>query len=328
MFLKSCKSYVNPWTVTGSLAALTASIVFAVPAVQSQGTATVKIDGSSTVYPITEAVAEEFQTSKKGAVRVTVGVSGTGGGFEKFCSTNASVRTDISNASRPIKPEEQQKCKAVGIEYIELPIALDGITVVVHPNNRAVTDLSTAELKKIWSASSQGSVTKWNQIRSSLPNTPFKLFGPGADSGTFDYFNEEILGKGTKSRTDYTPSENDNTLVQGVASNTNALGYFGYSYYVENKTKVKAVKINGVLPTDTTINNGTYKPLSRPVYIYVNKAATNKPEVKDFVNFYLNNAPRLVKEVRYIPLPTADYTKVKTRFANRQVGRVPLRAGL
>lgn len=312
------------WKLAGILAVVSATVALSVPVVKSQSPATVKIDGSSTVYPITEAVAEEFQKARGGSVRVTVGVSGTGGGFEKFCSG----QTDISNASRPIKPEEEQKCKAAGINYIELPVAYDGITIVVNPQNNWVDNVTVAELKKMWESAAQGKINNWSQVRSGWPNAPLKLFGPGADSGTFDYFNEEILGKDIKSRSDYTPSEDDNVLVQGVARDKNALGYFGFEYYQTNKGKLKALKVNGIAPSAETINNGTYRPLSRPLYIYVSTKAVDRAEIKAFVEYYLTNAPKLVKEVGSVALPQADYAKAMQRFQSRQAGRVPLRAGL
>ncbi len=316
----------NTITFFSILTTVAATITLAGSAVRSQNRPTVKIDGSSTVFPITEAVAEEFQ--KANSARVTVGVSGTGGGFEKFCSNNASVRTDISNASRPIKKEEQDACKASGVEYIELPVAYDAVSIVVDKSN-PVNDITVAELKKMWEKKSQQEgVKKWNQVRSGWPDKEFKLYGPGLDSGTYDYFAETILGKGNDIRSDFTPSEDDNVLVRGVVGNPVALGYFGLAYYEENASKLKALKVNGVLPSATTVNNGTYTPLSRPIYIYVNKASANKPEVKAFVDFYLNKAPGLVREVGYVALPTADYNSAKTRFANRQTGRVPLRSGL
>jgi phosphate transport system substrate-binding protein len=272
----------------------------------------IKIDGSSTVYPITEAVAEEFQAAQK--VKVTVGESGTGGGFKKFCRGE----TDISDASRPISQKEMDACK-------ELPIAYDALTVVVNSKNDFVKSLSAEELKKIWAPGS--SVKNWNQVNSAYPNQTMSLFGPGTASGTFDYFTEAINGKAKSSRSDYTPSEDDNVLVQGVASNTGGLGYFGYAYYAENKDKLRAVPIvakagsPAVLPSPETVMNGTYQPLSRPLFIYVNAtAAAFKPEVKAFVNYYLENAPKLVKEVKYVPLPTEDYTAVKAHFKAMKPG--------
>lgn len=272
---------------------------------------TIEIDGSSTVYPITEAVAEEF-TKKNPGVRVNVGISGTGGGFQRF----ANNETDISDASRRIKQSEADLATANGIQWIELEVAIDGLTVVVHPSNTWATCLTTAELKEIWEPNSQGAgdITRWNQItgrETEFPDQPIALYGPGTDSGTFDYFTEEIVGTVDSSRSDYTASEDDNVLVQGVAGNQNSLGYFGYAYYVTNKDKVKVVQIdsgNGcVEPTDQTINAGQYTPLSRPLYIYVKTASMSKPEVKAFVNFYLEQAETLVREVGYTSLPTADY---------------------
>ena len=273
----------------------------------------VKIDGSSTVYPISEAVAEEFQ--KKTGVKVTVGESGTGGGFKKFCRGE----TDISDASRPISQKEMDACKEAGIQYIELPVAYDALTVVVNSKNAWVKSFTVEELKKIWAPGS--SVKNWNQVNPAYPNQPLQLFGPGTASGTFDYFTEAINGKAKSSRSDYTPSEDDNVLVTGVAGNPGSLGYFGYAYYEENKDKLRAIPIiakgttTPVLPSPEAVMNGTYQPLSRPLFIYVNAtAAAFRPEVKAFVNFYLENAPKLVKEVKYVPLPTDDYAAVTEHF--------------
>ena len=311
------------------IATVAATITLAVPVVKSQSPSIIKIDGSSTVYPITEAVAEEFQKARSGAVRVTVGISGTGGGFKKFCAGE----TVISDASRPIKESEQEKCKAEGIEYIELPVAYDALTVVVNPENTWANSMTVEELKKMWEPSAQGKIKRWSQVRNSWPNEGLKLYGPGSDSGTFDYFTEEIVGKSGDSRADFTASEDDNVLVQGVAEDKGAIGYFGFAYYEANKNRLKAVAIDGgdgpVLPSAETVNNGTYKPLSRPIYIYVNaKAVKERPELKDFVEFYIDNAPKLVAEVAYVPLPAADYEKALTRLKNGDTGRVPLRAGL
>lgn len=273
----------------------------------------IKIDGSSTVYPITEAVAEEFQKSQK--VKVTVGESGTGGGFKKFCRGE----TDISNASRPISQKEMDACKEAGIQFIELPVAFDALTVAVNDKNDWVKTLTVEELKKIWQPGS--TVKNWKQVNSAFPDKPLSLYGPGTASGTFDYFTEAINGKSKASRTDYTPSEDDNVLVQGVSGNVGGMAYFGLAYYEENKDKLRAVAIAdkagkpGVLPSPETVKDGTYQPLSRPIFIYVNAtAAAFKPEVKAFVNFYLENAPQLVKEVKYVPLTTEDYAAVKTHF--------------
>ena len=313
-----------------TVAALVAATVgLAVPAVQSQNRSRIKIDGSSTVFPITEAVAEEFMAETRGRVQITVGISGTGGGFKKFCSNNPSVRTHISDASRPMKQKEQDMCKAQGIEYIELPVAYDAITIVINRNNSWAESMTTDELKKMWDSTGQGRVTRWNQVNPSWPNARLNLYGPGADSGTFDYFNEVIIGKGNSSRGDYTASEDDNVLVQGVANDRNALGYFGLAYYLENKDKIRAVAVNGVLPSPYTVNNGKYTPLSRPIFIYVNKdAADNNPAVKRFVEYYLQNAKQYVSEVGYVPLSQADYRMALQRFQNRETGRISLREGL
>jgi phosphate transport system substrate-binding protein len=279
----------------------------------------IKIDGSSTVYPITEAVAEEFQKETK--IKVTVGESGTGGGFKKFCRGE----TDISDASRPILKKEMDACKEAGVQYIELPVAYDGLTVVVNTKNDWVKSITVDELKKIWSSGS--SVKKWNQVNPAYPDKPLALFGPGTASGTFDYFTEAINGKAKSSRSDYTPSEDDNVLVQGVSSNQNAMGYFGLAYYEENKDKLRALPIvakagaPGVLPSVETVKDGSYQPLSRPLFIYVNAtSAAFKPEVKAFINFYLKHAPELVKEVKYVPLPDEDYVAVTEHFKALKAG--------
>lgn len=265
---------------------------------------TVKIDGSSTVFPITEAVGEEFQNQYPG-VRVTVGLSGTGGGFKKF----VVGETDISNASREIEPDEAAQAKANGITYIKLKVAYDGLSVVVNPANKFVKNLTVEELKRVWADSK---VKTWQDIRPDWPNEKIKLFGPGTDSGTFDYFTQAINGQEGVSRSDYTASENDNVLVQGVAGEKNALGYFGYAYYVENKDKLKLVAVNGVYPNPKTIRTGTYKPLSRPLFIYVNEKALKRPEVKRFVQFYLQNGASLASQVGYIPLPEKEYRQELT----------------
>lgn len=279
----------------------------------------IKIDGSSTVYPITEAMAEEFQKVQK--VKVTVGESGTGGGFKKFCRGE----TDISDASRPISQKEMDACKEAGIQYIELPIAYDALTVVVNSKNDWVKSLSVDDLKKMWEPKS--SVKNWKQVNATYPDKALALYGPGTASGTFDYFTEAINGKSKASRTDYTPSEDDNVLVQGVSGNVGGLAYFGYAYYEENKDKLRAIPISAktgspaVMPSPETVKDGTYQPLARPIFIYVNAtAAAFKPEVKAFVNFYLENAPKLVAEVKYVPLPSEDYTAVKEHFKAMKPG--------
>ncbi|SEP04052.1 PstS family phosphate ABC transporter substrate-binding protein [Nitrosovibrio sp. Nv6] len=282
----------------------------------------VKIDGSSTVYPITEAVAEDFQNAKRGAVKVTVGISGTGGGFKKFCRGE----TDIANASRPILQKEMDECKKAGVQYVEMPVAFDALTVVVNPRNSWSPTITVAELKKIWEPAAQGNITKWSQVNPAWPDESLKLYGAGADSGTFDYFTEAIVGKAKSSRGDFTASEDDNVLVQGVASDKNALGFFGYAYYVENQKKVKAVAVDGgkgpVLPSAKTVEDGTYQPLSRPIFIYVNIKSAERPEIRQFVDFYMKNAPALVKEVKFFPLPAQAYTTNLEHLDNKKVGTV------
>ncbi|MBD2185749.1 PstS family phosphate ABC transporter substrate-binding protein [Planktothrix sp. FACHB-1355] len=318
MVVHKRKFKLNRFTTIAAMAVAATTIGVSVSSVKSQSPALIKIDGSSTVYPVTAAVAEEFQRSKGNAVRVTVGISGTGGGFKKFCRGE----TDVSNASRPILAEELQACRAAGVQFIELPVAYDALTVVVNPQNNWATNISVAELKKMWEPASQGSVTKWNQVRQGWPNAPLKLFGPGADSGTFDYFTEAVVGKSKSSRGDYTASEDDNVLVQGVSRDRSALGYFGYAYYEANRSRLKAVAVNGVLPSRQTVENGSYKPLSRPIFIYVNAKAAQRGEVRDFVSFYMSNAPRLVPAVKYVPLPAQAYTIASQHFQNRKLGTV------
>lgn len=267
-------------------------------------TGTIAIDGSSTVFPITEAIAEEFNGTYP-EVRVPIGVSGTGGGFKKFIAGE----TDISNASRPIKDEEAQAAAANGIEYIEMTIAYDGLSVLVNPANDWVESLTVEELKMMWSPDS--TVKTWSDIRSEWPNEEIKFYAPGTDSGTFDYFTEEINGESGAIRPDFTASEDDNVLVQGIAGDKNAIGFFGYSYYEENQDKLKLVAIdNGsgpVAPDFDTIQNGSYSPLSRPIFIYINKAALEKPEVVEFVTFFNTVAEEIIPEVGYVALPSADY---------------------
>ena len=266
----------------------------------------IRIDGSSTVFPVTEAVAEDFQRAKR--IRVTVGISGTGGGFKKFCRGE----TDISNASRPILKAEMDACRKAGIEYFELPVAFDALTVVVNPKNNFIKQLTIAEMKKIWEPAAQGKVTRWNQVNPAWPDQPMKLFGPGADSGTFDYFTEAVVGKSKSSRGDFTASEDDNVLVQGVSRDINGLGYFGYAYYLENKDKLKAVPIvndkgQPVEPSVDSVVKGRYTPLARPIFMYVNAKSIGKPELREFVEFYLKNASQLATEVKYVPLPDEAY---------------------
>lgn len=282
----------------------------------------IKIDGSSTVFPITEAVAEDFQIAKRGAIRVTVGISGTGGGFKKFCRNEI----DIVNASRPITQLEMEVCKQEGVQFIEMPIAFDALTVVVNPKNTWSKTITVDELKKIWEPGAQGKIISWNQINPAWPDKKIKLYGPGADSGTFEYFTEAIVGKAKSSRGDFTASEDDNVLVQGVASDIYALGFFGFAYYIENSKKINAVAIDsgngGVIPSAATVENNSYKPLSRPVFIYVNAKSTEKPEVNEFVNFYMKNAPELVTEVKYFPLSKEVYNLNIEHLTKKKVGTV------
>ena len=283
----------------------------------------VKIDGSSTVYPITEAVAEDFQKAKKNAVKVTVGISGTGGGFKKFCRGEI----DVSDASRPILKAEMEACKQAGIQYYELPVAFDAITVVVNPKS-FLKDISVEQLKAMWEPAAQGKVSKWNQINPAWPDAPIKLFGPGADSGTFDYFTEAVVGKAKSSRGDYTASEDDNVLVQGISRDVNAIGYFGYAYYAENTGKLKALPIvnpktgKAIEPSAANVVNGSYQPMSRPIFIYVKVKSLDKPEVKEFIEFYMKHGAELTKEVKYVPLPAAGYTGNIEHMNKKKYGTV------
>lgn len=273
----------------------------------------VKIDGSSTVYPITEAIAEEYRTEQPN-VRVTVGVSGTGGGFGKFSRNEIA----INNASRPIKESEIAECEENNVGFIELSVAYDGLAVVVSKENDWAESLTVEELKRIWEPAAQGKLTHWNQIRPEWPNAPINLYGPGIASGTYDYFTEVIVGKSGSSRGDYTASEDDNVLVQGVSGDKNALGFFGLAYFEENQEKLKLVGVddgNGVvLPSYETVKDGSYTPLSRPVFIYVNSQAAKDEAVVDFVGFYLETAGELVQDVGYIALPEADYENQRKKF--------------
>ena len=296
------------------------------PAGGTAAPSVIAIDGSSTVFPIGEAVAEEFQRANAGA-RVTVGTSGTGGGFEKFCRGE----TDMSNASRPIKATEAAKCQAAGIAFIELPVAYDGLSVIVHPKNTWTTSMTTAELKKLWQPEAQGAVMRWSDVRAGWPNTEIHLYGPGTDSGTFDYFTEAIVGKAQSSRGDFTASEDDNVLVQGVSGDENALGYFGFAYYEENKDRLKLVPIddenpaNGagpILPSQETVRDGTYSPLSRPMFIYVSKAKLTRPEVKAFIDFMLANGGALIRDVGYVPLSDPEQNLVRARWAAGTTGSI------
>ncbi|GAB1414034.1 PstS family phosphate ABC transporter substrate-binding protein [Candidatus Desulfobacillus denitrificans] len=283
----------------------------------------VRIDGSSTVYPITEAVAEEFQKAEKNAVKVTVGISGTGGGFKKFCRGEI----DIADASRPILKKEMEACAAAGIRYFELPVAFDALTVVINPKNAFIKQMTVEELKKLWEPGAQGKVTRWNQVNPAWPDAPIKLFGAGSDSGTFDYFTEAVVGKAKSSRGDYTASEDDNVLVQGVTQDANALGYFGYAYYAENTGKLKAVPVvnpkgKAVVPSMDNVINGSYEPLSRPIFIYVSEKGWQRAEVKKFVEFYMKHGAKLSKEVKYVPLPEKAYTGNLDHLTKGKLGTV------
>lgn len=300
---------------------------------------TIKIDGSSTVFPITEAAAEEFQNSKKGKIKVTVGISGTGGGFKKFCRGE----TDVQNASRPIQgpsPElkakgersEIENCTAQSVKFIELPVAFDAMAIVANPANDWLSEITIDELKKMWEPEAQGKIMSWDQVNPKWPKLPLKLFGAGSDSGTFDYFTEAVMGKSKKSRGDYGASEDDNSLVQGVTKDKGALGYIPYAYYDSNKAKLKLIGVIGgdkspkknvaVLPSEKTVLDGTYYPLSRPIFIYVSEKSLQKPEVAEFAKFYLAQAPKLVREVKYVPLPDAAYKIGQNHLDKKKVGSV------
>jgi len=304
------------------------SAVVLLAGLHAKAQTTIKVDGSSTVFPITEAMAEEFQAAQKNKVRVTVGISGTGGGFKKFCRGE----TDIQDASRPIQTTELEACKAAGIRFIELPIAYDATVVIVNPKNDWLKEVKVEDLKTMWAPEAQGKITTWKQVNPAWPNEKLKLFGAGSDSGTFDYFTEAIVGKAKSSRGDYTASEDDNTLVTGVSNDKYALGYIPLAYYEENKTKLKAVALIGgdkapakgkaVLPSKETVENGTYFPLSRPIFIYVNEASLKKTEVQDFVKFYIQNSERLVPQVKYVALPKKAYEIGLEHLSKKKLGTV------
>jgi phosphate transport system substrate-binding protein len=289
-------------------------------------TKTIAIDGSSTVFPVQEAIAEEFQKAKKGQVRVTVGISGTGGGFKKFCRGE----TDITNGSRPILKEEIEACRSAGIDYYELPLAFDALTVAVSPKNTFVGEcITVADLKKIWEPAAQGKVQAWADVKQGWPRQPLKLYGAGSDSGTFDYFTEAIVGKAKASRGDFTASEDDNVLVQGIENDPNALGYIPFAYYAPHADKMKALGIDWgkgqgcVKPSLENVLAGNYNPLSRPLFIYVSKkAADTKPEVREFVEFALTKGVPLIKEVKYLQLPDRAYQLALKRFKDGKTGTV------
>ena len=292
------------WNVSALLSGLLAAVLLLAACGEAGESRTIEIDGSSTVFPVSEAVAEEFGKMHPD-VRVNVGVSGTGGGFKRF----TTGETDISDASRPIKETEATAAAENGIEYIQLKVGTDGLSVMVNPRNDFAACLTTAELKAIWEPGS--TIDNWSQVRAGFPDRPLRLYGPDSDSGTFDYFTEEINGEAQASRSDYTASADDNVLVTGIGGDRNALGYFGYAYYAENADKLKLVAIDAgegcVTPTASTIEDGSYQPLSRPMFIYVSKKSLERAEMKAFVEFYLENARALVQEVGYVPLPAESY---------------------
>lgn len=313
--------------VNATAMALAGALLISSPSIAlAQSEPVIKVDGSSTVFPITEAVAEEFQKSKAGKVRVTVGISGTGGGFKKFCRGE----TDVQDASRPITKGEMETCRAANIKYFELPIGFDAMAIVVHPKNDWIKTANIAELKKMWEPEAQGKVMKWKDVNPAWPDQPLKLFGAGSDSGTFDYFTEAVVGKAKSSRGDYTASEDDNTLVQGVANDKFALAYMPYSYYEENKKKLKLLAVDGgdkapkkntaVLPSTKTVEDGTYFPLSRPIFIYVSETSAKRPEVMEFANFYLTNGPKLVPQAKYVALPKKAYDTATEHLKKGRVG--------
>ncbi len=289
----------------------------------SEGTTSIGLDGSSTVYPISEAVAEEFQQANPN-VRVTIGISGTGGGFQRFCRGE----TDISNASRPIRPSEIEACQQAGIEYIEIPVAYDGLAVVVNPTNTWATSITVDELKRLWAPDAQSTIVRWSQVRASWPDRDIRLFGAGVDSGTYDYFTEATVGKEGASRGDFTSSEDDNVLVQGISSDELALGFLPLAYVEANLSRLKFVPVddgisdNGdgpITPTPETVRNGTYQPLSRPLFIYVSRNAAERPEVQRFVDAYFTSSD-LMQEVGYVELTPEIYDLARKHFAERRVG--------
>lgn len=309
-----------------NLLPLTLSLLL--PGVSYSQTPVIRIDGSSTVFPITEAMAEDFQTSVRGKIRVTVGVSGTGGGFKKFCRGE----TDIQDASRPIQKSELEACRAKGVRFIELPIAFDATVIVVNAKNDWLEQISVDELKKIWAPSAQGKIKKWSDINPTWPNQKMNLYGPGSDSGTFDYFTEAIVGKSRSSRGDYTASQDHNVTVTGVVQDRGALGYIPLAYLEESKGKLKALGLaasgaasgnnKAVWPSRETVESGAYFPLSRPIFIYINEASLGKEWVKQFANFYLKQALRIVPEVKYVPLPGKAYELGQERLRNKKLGTV------
>ena len=310
-------------TITAFTLAIAIPLASCSGEVSSEQNPPIKIDGSSTVYPITQAIAEDFNANKANDSDIDVDFSGTGGGFKKFCSG----QTDISNASRPISSAEMAACKAAGVAYIELPIAFDALTVVANPANNWLESISVDELAKIWAPAAEKTVTRWNQVDAALPDRPLNLYGPGKDSGTYDYFTEAVVGESGASRSDYLASEDDTIIVQGVKQDPNALGYLGLSYYEANQDELKAVAVdsgNGaVRPSRATVEAGEYQPLSRPLFIYVNSSAAQKnTALKKFVEFYLEQAPEVISQVGYVPLPEDGYQLTQIHFQRGKVGTV------
>ena len=302
---------------------LATALVTVASSITAQETQSIKIDGSSTVYPITQKIVEDYQSNKKQPAEIKVDFSGTGGGFDKFCRGE----TDISNASRPIQLDEMEACNNSEVRYIELPIAFDALTVVVNPQNDWLKNITVQELERIWSPNAEGKITNWQQVRPSFPNEPLNLYAPGQESGTFDYFTEAIVGESGASRRDITSSEDDDVLVQGVRQDPNGLGYFGLAYYEQHADEIKAIAIdNGrgaILPSVATVEQAQYQPLSRPLFIYVNAASAQKnPDLRQFIDFYLAQAPELVTEVGYVPLPEEAYQIDKVTFHRGEVGTV------
>jgi phosphate transport system substrate-binding protein len=305
-----------------STAAALAGVVGVSTAWAQAAPPTVRVDGSSTVFPLSEAVAEEFQRAKRGAVRVTVGTSGTGGGFRSFCRGEL----DVTGASRPARPAEIEACRAAGVRFIELPVAFDALTVAVHRDNTWARQLTVQQLRTIWEPAATGRITNWRQIDPAFPDLALTLFGPGTASGTFDYFTEAINGRSGQSRTDFMASEDDNVIVMGVARDRGALGYFGMSYYLANQGRLRAVSIvpaaggAAVAPTMENVIAGTYQPLARPLFIYVSERSLQRPEVRQFAEFYLTNGARLAREVGYVPLPAEAYTIGAAHLRDNRVG--------
>ena len=315
----------SQWPSSRLASGLVGLLALAIVAVGCGGgtTESVSVDGSSTVFPLTEAVAEEFMEDTQGA-RVNVGVSGTGGGFSKFLRGDIA----INDASRPISPEEIEKAAQNGVEYIEIPIAYDGLAVVVHPENDWVECVTAGELEELWAPNS--SIDRWSQLRDDFPDRPIDLYGPGTASGTYDYFTEAIVGEAEASRSDFTASEDDNVLVQGIKGTETSLGYFGLAYYENNAGDLKALGVDPdqpnsgapcVTPSAETVQNGTYRPLSRPLFIYVNPAKVT-PTVETFVEFYLQNAGELASDVGYVAMPDDAYDLALERFQSRTTGTV------